>query len=112
MLAITRRAAERLKQIAEDEIPRCHVDDDDFGIRIVLSGPDNGVRGNKCRIGIGQAQADDLIIDVGGKKLLIDPATLTHLRHLSAILDLAQKCNKEELVLLVDGHKRIHRPPN
>jgi len=108
VLVITGRAKEKLQEIAEKEAPISGVDDVVFGIRIVLSGPDNGTRGNKCRIGIGQAQIGDLTIDISGKKLLIDPETITRLRHMSAILDLAQGRSREDLVLIVEGTNQNH----
>jgi Fe-S cluster assembly iron-binding protein IscA len=103
VLLITGRAKEKLQEIAEKEAPIGGLDVV-FGIRIVLTGPDNGSQANKCRIGISQAQAGDLTIDIGKKKLFIDSGTMTRLRHISAILDLIQEQTREDLVLIVQGH--------
>ncbi len=108
MLVITGRAKKKLREIAGQKAPQGDVSDAAFGVRLVLNSPDNGIQGNKCTIGISQPHIGDLTIDIGGVKLLIDPETMTRLGNMSAILDLAQGCSREDLVLIVEGPNQNH----
>lgn len=102
MLVVTTRAKEKLRELAEEEVPETGVEETALGVRILLSGPDNGSRGSKCRIGVDQVRVGDEVEDMSGTKLLIDPSTLAYLRRISAILDLSHVGQGEDLVLIIE----------
>jgi Fe-S cluster assembly iron-binding protein IscA len=102
VLLVTSRAKERLKEIVAKKAPAAALGAD-LGIRIVLTRQDNGSQANMCRIGVSEARAGDLTVDIGGSKLLIDSGTIKHLRHMSAILDMPRQSTGNDLVLIVGG---------
>lgn len=104
VLAVTRIAEQKLKEIAQRESPQDNMlCDMSLGIRISISGPNNGTRAGRCKIGLDQARVEDQVEDIGGAKLLFDPLTSTYLSRITAILDLVQVDSQEEFVLMIDG---------
>lgn len=104
MLLVTRMAEQKLKEIVQRETPQ-----DDMlcdmasGVRIYISGPNNGARAGECKIGLDQARAEDQVKDSGGTKLLFDPLTSAYLSRVTAVLDLLQVGSQEDFVLIIGG---------
>jgi len=105
MLVITARAKEKLREIAQKEAPLTGLRDAASGVRLCLSGLDNGSHSIKCGFSIDQARAGDQVEDIDGAKLVIDPSSLGYLSHMSAVLDLSQAGMEEDLVLIIEGNQ-------
>lgn len=103
MLVITKRAGQKLHEIAKNETLESNAPDIRSGVRILLTKSNNGIKDSKCSIGIDRRRKYDQVEDIGGTKLLIDPSTFALLRRTRAILDLSQNGPKDELVLIVEG---------
>jgi Fe-S cluster assembly iron-binding protein IscA len=103
MLLVTRMAEQKLKEIVQREAPHDDMCDMTLGVRVCISGPNNGDQAGRCKIGLDQAQAEDQVKDIDGMKLLFDPLTSAWLSHVTAVLDLLQAGPQEDFVLLIDG---------
>jgi len=102
MLAITRRARDKLGEFLRKEAPQNPNYGSIFGVRIVLNFPNNGSQGCRCRIGIDRPRTRDVVVDIGGGAVLLDPSTMAYLRKVTAILDLSPDCAEGEIILIIE----------
>ena len=104
MLVVTRMAEQKLKEIVQMEtLQDDMLCDMALGVRICISGPNNGAQAGKCKIGLDRARAEGQVKDIGGMKLLFDPLTSACLSRVTAVLDLLQVGSQEDFVLAIDG---------